>query len=128
MKKLLILFLAAIMLLSLAACGGNDAPSSQGNEDNSPVEPSDDAANTPDEAEEADPSDAISATEIAIGDTITLDFVEMTFEETGIAADIRQSITTGIVTRTTGPDPAEGKQYLYIRGTIKNLAKSELPV
>ncbi len=66
--------------------------------------------------------------ELTIGEPLTLDFVELTFAETGIATDIQQSITTGNVTRITGPEAVEGQQFVYLRGTIKNLAKQEIPV
>ncbi len=146
MKKLLTLILAAALALSLVACGGDsgardtntpstgnedttstDTPSGGGEDNTPPVNeetiPPEEPAETPSEVE---------PTNIAIGETVSLDFVEMTFEEFGIAADIQQSITTdisvGTHTRITGPQPEEGKQFVYLRGTIKNLDTNALPV
>ncbi len=69
-----------------------------------------------------------AAEELKIGDTLSLEFVEMTFDEWGIAEDIKQSITTGNVTRTFGPEPESGNQYIFIKGSIKNLNTEDLPV
>lgn len=132
MKKWMAALLAVAMMCALAACGGGGSgettQSPTGNEvtDNSPspaVEPS--------ESQPVEETTKPAAESFAIGDTITLDFVEMTFTETGIAEDIRTSITTnnGVqITRTTGPEPESGKQFVYIKGTIKNLATDALPV
>lgn len=133
-KKVLAMILATAMVLSLAACGG-----SKGSEDSKKAEDAKVEATTEPEKEAeveatAEPEvteeapAGVEPTSIAIGDTIALDFVEITFAETGIAADIKQSITIGNATRITGPEPVDGQQYIYLRGTIKNLATEELPV
>lgn len=144
MKKLLALILAATLALSLVACGGdsgagdNNTPStSSGGESNTPptstttqpdnnVSPSEPTEITPDSTEE--PSVSVEATNVAFGETISLDFVEMTFEESGVAEDIQQSITTDIAvgthTRVTGPQPEEGKQFLYLRACLKSFDKN----
>ena len=50
MKKLFALFLAMMMVFSLAACGGDDDKAPSGNEDNSPASSQQQEQNTPDPA------------------------------------------------------------------------------
>ena len=140
MKRIVTILLAATLILSLAACGGNTTPSNSEpsstptQEENTEVTltpPAQDASNTTEEMQEQEEPKR-EAVEIAIGDTISLDFVEITFEETGVAEDIQTSITTSIQTGTstqiTGPNPETGKQFVYMAGTIKNLSTEALPV
>lgn len=70
----------------------------------------------------------IEVIEIAIGDTLSTEFVEMTFENVIVAENIKYSVTTGNSTRTTGPEPISGQQYICISGKIVNTSKSSLPV
>ena len=134
MKKLLALLLAGLMLLTLCACAGETpaevpaATEASGTEVGAPTE----EANVTEAPEtelvtEATEEPKPAATEISLNETIQLEFVEITFEEYGIAADIQQSIKSGIVTRITGPEPENGKQFVYLRGTIKNVHKEALP-
>ncbi len=119
MKRLLTLLLAAAMVLALAACGG----SSEGAPDTPET-----SAPTQEPSAEPEPSEAPAATTFAVGDTIALDFVELKFDTFAIEPDIQQSVTSGMVTYVTGPQPQEGKKFAYLRGTIKNLATEALPV
>lgn len=70
----------------------------------------------------------IEVTEIAIGDTLSTEFVEMTFENAVVAENIKYSVTTGNSTMITGPEPISGQQYICISGKIVNTSKSSLPV
>jgi hypothetical protein len=77
-------------------------------------------------SEEAAPEVDVLA--ISMGEKISTEFVEMTFQEITVAEDIRYSVTMDNVTRTTGPDPISGQKYICISGIIKNTAKEALPV
>lgn len=54
--------------------------------------------------------------EINIGDTITLDFVEITIDSTGVADTILPSRVYSYIS------DIENEQYFYVKGTIKNLS------
>ncbi|MBQ6431795.1 MAG: hypothetical protein IJJ99_07970 [Oscillospiraceae bacterium] len=134
MKKLLAMLLAGLMLLSLCACG-NTPETKPAEPDSTSAQPATDAKTT--DANETHETEAVTeateeqkptATEISLNETIALEFVEITFEEYGIAADIKQSISADHVTRISGPQPEDGKQFVYLRGTIKNVNKESLPV
>ncbi len=145
MKKAITFTLALILCLSLCACGGGADPKEQapvgGDEqvsDNAEVqapveeevqEPventTEDAPEVPDEGTS---DTAIEVVEVTLPDTISTEFVEMTFNEVTIAEDIKYSVTTGFVTRTTGPEPVSGQKYICLTGTIKNTSKEPLPV
>lgn len=124
MKKTIALLLALVMVLPLCACGAEKAPEPTEAPIPETSEVIPDTENLPQETEAQKPT----ATELQLNETIQLDFVEITFEECGMDADIRQSIKTDFVTRTTGPQPEDGIQFIYLRGTIKNLSKEDLPV
>lgn len=141
MKKYVALLLTAALCLALAACGGGREASSPADGSTSDAGSTSEVSSTGSQSQETDQSNGeaeqetaeeepsgAEAVQVAVGDTISEDFMEMTVAETGIAADIKTSITSGVVTQVTGPEPQEGQQYLYIRGTIKNLATEELPV
>ena len=126
MKKITMLLLALVMSFVLCACGNEEQPEDQTSVNDVVVEDQ-----TPEE-DAAEEEQGATAIEAKLGETISLEFVELTFEEMGIEEDIQQSITTdnsvGSMTRTFGPQPESGKKFIYLRGTIKNLAKEELPV
>lgn len=128
MKKLMSLLLAAVMLLSFAACSGNGGKTAEVTPE--PTEaPTAEPTEEPTEAPTPEPTEEpIQATEISIGQSVSLPFVEMEFSSYEIKPDIRQSIKSGIVTRTFGPQPESGKQFIAIFGTIKNLSNEALPV
>ena len=68
-------------------------------------------------------------TQLSAGQTISLDFVEFTVAEMGIADDLQQEFTRSSgYSYKTGPESKADKEYVYIRGTIKNLATSTLDV
>lgn len=134
LKKPLVILLALALCLSLCACGKKTSEETSSAADTSTADVPNTETTEPEETSEpestseeiAEPEHTV--TEIALNETIQLDFAEITFTEWGIAPDIRQSIQTENVTRTTGPQPEEGMQYVYLRGTIKNLNTEDLPV
>ncbi len=120
MKKLLALLMVVVLCVSLCACGSESNTTE-------PVQ-NNDTATTPATEE---PTKA-AATQLNFNEKISLDFVEIVFEESSIKEDIRKTIKndeSGIsISRTFGPSPEDGKQFIYLSGKIKNLAKEELPV
>lgn len=130
MKKFTSLFLALIMCTTLWACGTEEKPVEQTSTNEQTQLTEQETITEEISIDEEVPTDeqAPSAIEVALGETIGLEFVEITFEEMGIEEDIKQSIKTGNVTRIFGPDAEEGKKFIYLRGTIKNVAKEALPV
>lgn len=119
MKKVSALFLGALLCFSLCSCGGNRSANTNGT-----VSQQKTAAKK--ESDETTKKEK-KLTEISLGDKITLDFAEITVDESGIKEDIRQSIKTGNVTCTTGPQAESGSKFVYMRGTLKNTSKSEIP-
>ena len=57
--------------------------------------------------------------EIKIGDTIALDFVEMTIDSTGVSDTILPVDTSRVYSYISD---IENEQYFYVKGTIKNLS------
>ena len=110
MKKLFALVMCLTLVFAMASCGGKTE-----NTVNSTVSTS---------AEKG--SEAPKAEAVDIGNTITVDFAEITIDEAGIADDIKTSIKTGNITYTSGPDSSEDTEFVYIRGTIKNTSKAEM--
>ena len=70
----------------------------------------------------------IDVVELPMGSSLSTGFVDMTFNEVIIEPDIRKSVTIDRVTRTSGPQPLSGQQYICLSGTIKNTSTAELPV
>lgn len=118
MKKIIAIALSLMLVFALAGCGGNDT-SKQDTVTPGVVD------TTPETTTEA-PADVKNAETVAVGNTITVPFAEITVDEAGIKDDIKQSIKTGNVTYTTGPDRADDKEFVYIRGTIKNTSKAAI--
>lgn len=112
MKKLLALALVAVLVFSLVSCGGKDATVSE----------------TPSvETEEKAPETGAKDYEtVAVGNKIATDFIELTVTEAGMADNMQQSITTGYLTRTFGPEAVEESDYAYIKGTIMNKSTSSV--
>lgn len=65
---------------------------------------------------------------LGMGETVEVDFMQMAFEDYVVASDIKHSVTVGMVTRHTGPDPLPGQQYICLEGVIQNTSTSPLPV
>lgn len=126
MKKLVALLLTGVIAVSFVACSSK-APEKEAESTTKGTEIVTNETTTTAAVEEEEPK--AEAVEVKIGESIKLDdFVKISLDETDIKADIKRSIKNGNVTRTTGPDKVDGQKYLYIRGTIKNLSKKELPV
>ncbi len=84
------------------------------------------AATEAPEPEEAAPAGIQEA--LDMGQSVVTDFVEIHFQDYVIAENVQNSVTIGNVTRTTGPQPLEGQQYLCLTGTIVNTSSAPLPV
>lgn len=82
-------------------------------------------------AETEAPQEEIPAAEVSsvsMGGSASTDFVEIRFQDCIVQENIKYSVTTGVVTRTTGPDPLAGQQYVCLTGKIQNKSTSPLPV
>ncbi len=149
MKRIIAALLAALMLLSLCACGAKKdgdgttaAPAAADEKKDENKNENENKEENKGDAQDADPvSDSTPAepaseenkaaepTELKLNEALTLDnFVTITFTEAGYAKDVSKSIKQGIVTRKFGPSPESGKQFVYLNGKIKNTGKTELPV
>ena len=62
-------------------------------------------------------SEKLAERSIKIGDTISLDFVEMSFDETGVADTILPVDTSGVYSYI---GDKENEKYFYLTGTLKN--------
>lgn len=60
-----------------------------------------------------------------LGTTIEAAGFELTLDEVGLAEDIRIT-TEGSITITAGPSVIEGKQYVYLKGTLKNTGTTSM--
>lgn len=120
MKKIVAIALSLILVLCFAGCG-NDADT--GADNNNTVTPS--VSEAPETTTEA-VADVKNAETVTTGNTITVPFAEFTIDEAGIKDDIKQSIKTGSITYTTGPDSSDETEFVYIRGTIKNTSKAAI--
>ena len=70
----------------------------------------------------------VETVELPMGSSLSTGFVDMTFDEFIVEADIKKSVTIDRVTRTTGPDPLPGQVYVCLSGTIKATSGTSLPV
>ncbi len=112
MKRILSTTLAIASLCALTACGGGSADSTVTSTVSQPT---------------AVPTAVPTAAEaVAVGNTITVDFAEITVAEAAIANDIKTKIKTGNVTYTSGPDASDTTEFVYLRGTIKNTSTSQI--
>ena len=133
MKKLLALILAITMVFAFAACGGDEAEKTENKVEETVSETENKTVTETVETdtveeekieEEKIEEEKIEAETVAVGNTITLDFAEMTVSEAVIADDIQTSVKNGHITYTTGPQSKSDTEFVYIRGTIKNTSKS----
>lgn len=70
----------------------------------------------------------VEVSEISMGSSLSTDFVDMLFNDVVVQEDIQKSVTIGNATRTTGPEPISGQQFICLSGTIINTSTSPLPV
>lgn len=121
MKKLMTLIIAAVLTLSLAACGnGGDDPS--GNNDNSLITPSaipgvDDPVSTG-----SDPAEA-SAIPVQLGDSIENDYFCMTFDSVELVPEY--SFSTGDLS-TVSLYVEDGYQLVILKGHFENRSTSAI--
>ena len=73
-------------------------------------------------AEEEKPD--VEAQPYNVGDAIIADGIEMVLTEQGIADDIRVTSTSSGIKITSGPSPESDKQFVYLKGTLKNTGTS----
>ena len=118
MKKIILMMLVGSLCLSLCACGDNQSVNTEETVSQQETLNKKESDETTKKEKEL--------TQIALGDKITLDFAEITVDESGIKEDIRQSIKTGNSTRTSGPSAVAGSKFVYMRGTLKNTSQSEI--
>lgn len=139
------------MTLSLSSCGNNkDTTTSNANKSSTPQSTTssvkeESKAQTSDASKQEKPIEETKSSEVkveapeettpkievaklAIGESLSTEFVEIKFEEVVVAENIKHSIKTGNVKVTTDPEPISGQQYVCITGKIKNLSKAPLPV
>ncbi len=112
MKKILSIILTLVALCSISACGGQKSTTT--------------TTTTVTTEEKAEKPAEVVAEPVAVGNTITLPFAELTVAEAGVQDDIQVSIKNGNITRTTGPDSSADTEFVYIRGTIKNTSTSSI--
>lgn len=74
------------------------------------------------------PAAPVLTQQVSLGETFRTDFVEITFKDMVVDTDVKYAVTTGIVTRKSGPDPVPGQKYICLTGTIRNISNSALPV
>ena len=55
-----------------------------------------------------------------VGDPIVADGIELVLTEQGISDDIRVTSNSSGITITSGPSPEADKQFVYLKGTLKN--------
>lgn len=109
MKKTLGILLTIISIFMLNACGNTvetpeQVPTQMAENNELPPEPE----------------------TVSVGNVISVDFAELSIDQAGIADDIQQSIKTGNITYTSGPDSSADKEFVYIRGTVQNKSKAEI--
>lgn len=120
MKKIVVIALSLLLVICFTGCGNN---TDSGADKNNTTTPS--VSEAPETTTET-VTEVKNAETVAVGNTITVPFAEITVDEAGIKDDIKQSIKTDNITYTTGPDRADDKEFVYIRGTIKNTSKAAI--
>ena len=111
MRKILSIAFAVVASLSLVACGGNEGPVSE--------------ISTVTEGTQAETGVA-DIENVAVGNKITTDFVELTITEAGMADSLKTSIKNGSVTYTFGPDASAETDFAFIKGKIMNKSTSNI--
>ena len=124
-QKGLITLLAAILCFSLCSCGSNGASGSS--ESTETAETAQDNGNSQAQEEQAIIEDDIATsnfTDISLGDSIDLDFVEMTLERLEICDKYEFSYTkqttVGTSTQNASIEPSAGMKLVSLVGVFTN--------
>lgn len=78
------------------------------------------------DGEESDGASAEDAIKYTVGESISAEGIEMTFTESGFSDDIRVTSASSGIRITSGPSPEDGKEFFYLKGTLKNTGKEEI--
>lgn len=76
------------------------------------------------DTEESDKDILADSVAYTLGSTISAEGVELILEEAGVASNIRITSKTSGIQITSGPSEEAGKQYIYLKGTLKNTGKT----
>ena len=107
MKKIVIL----LVLVLLTGCGSNNTNSGV-------VSGGSSSSNATNSIETNEKAQAIP---LKAGDSINLDFVEITIDESNIKDEYKFSSKESGIQMTYGKSAESGYKYIFLRGTIKNL-------
>lgn len=124
MKKLLSLTLAAAMVLSLAACGGNPEPAANGSNPGSSSGSSvstGSSESTPDASQEPAQEPEKEFTVAAIGETVTLEGVDIELTTSEFQSDAEK--LGGNISVSTHSD---SNKYFWLLGTMTNVGKETI--
>lgn len=124
MKKLLSLALAAAMALSLAACGGNPEPAANGSNPGSSSGssvPTGSSESTPDASQEPAQEPEKEFTVAAIGETVTLEGVDIELTTSEFQSDAEK--LGGNISVSTHSD---SNKYFWLLGTMTNVGKETI--
>lgn len=124
MKKLLSLTLAAALTLSLAACGGNPEPAANGSNPGSSSGSSvstGSSESTPDASQEPAQEPEKEFTVAAIGETVTLEGVDIELTTSEFQSDAEK--LGGNISVSTHSD---SNKYFWLLGTMTNVGKETI--
>ena len=123
MKRLLALLLCLAALTGLAACGGGEEPAPQGGGETpaveSPAPETEPAAETP--AEETPEAPEAEFLDVNTGDTISLDFVEITMGEAANGPEMSEGYSSYIPSN-------ESNQFFWVTATLMNTSGNAFPL
>ena len=119
MKRVIALVLALMMALALCACGGGTQTNDEKTgSDTTTVTPNDNADVTP---TEDTTEEGIKAETVAVGDKISLDFVEMTLDQFEVSDGYQFEYTDNssaiTITRKTSIDCSSGMKLVCLKGS-----------
>ncbi len=128
MKRVIALVLALMMALALCACGGGTQTNDEKTgSDTTTVTPNDNADVTP---TEDTTEEGIKAETVAVGDKISLDFVEMTLDQFEVSDGYQFEYTDNssaiTITRKTSIDCSSGMKLVCLKGSFMNKFNKEV--
>lgn len=131
MKKILVLFLAALMLFALAACSGDEDIESLKEENRklkAQIIKLETQLNKVSDKTTPD-SDEVSVSpdfaEVTLGSRHQLDFAEMIFDSAGWSDDIKPTDTSGVYSYYSDE---KDESYFWLCGTLKNISGNSYSV